>query len=129
MKRILLSVMLLTAASLLPLAAEESLIHLNDSNFAKVTGNDIFIVDFYADWCGPCRAFAPTYEEAAEELTEYNFAKVNVDNCPKLSTQFSIEYIPYIVAVKNGTVLEEYAGSRTKADFINWVKKVNQKYK
>ncbi|HOV13510.1 MAG TPA: thioredoxin family protein, partial [Spirochaetota bacterium] len=97
---------------------------LNDNNFASVTKGKIFIVDFYADWCGPCVAFAPTFEAVAKKMSSTNFAKVNVDNSPKLSAQFNIEFIPYIVAVKEGKVLEQYNGSRTEQDFQSWCSKM-----
>ena len=98
--------------------------NLNDNNFYQTTKDKIFVVDFYADWCGPCRAFAPTFDKVSDRLPNYNFGKVNTDNSPKLSGDFNIEYIPFIAAVKNGKFLEQYKGSRTESDFYDWCLKI-----
>lgn len=83
------------------------------------------LIDFYADWCGPCRAFAPTFEAVAGDLPEYKFVKVDVDSNPGLARHYQINFIPFIVAVKDGKIVAEYKGVRTKEDFTAWVKKVN----
>lgn len=100
------------------------LLHLDDSNFTESTQGKLFIIDFYADWCGPCMAFAPAFEAVAAKLPSGNFAKVNVDNAPNISTDFGIQFIPYIVAVKDGKVIEQFEGNRTEEIFSGWCSSV-----
>ncbi len=70
-------------------------IELTMENFEEViTGNDVVIVDFWASWCGPCRAFAPTYESASERHPEVVFAKVNTEEQQELAGAFNIRPSP-----------------------------------
>jgi thioredoxin 1 len=78
-------------------------IQLNNSNFQEtINSNDVVLVDFYADWCGPCVAFNPTLEDIS---TEYRnkavVAKINVDKNPELSQSFNIRSIPSIIYFKS----------------------------
>jgi thioredoxin 1 len=125
MKKIISSVILLAVLSLFSLSADDNLLYLNDNNFLDETKSGVYVVDFYADWCGPCRAFAPTFEAVAGDLPEYKFVKVDVDSNPGLARHYQINFIPFIVAVKDGKIVAEYKGVRTKEDFTAWVKKVN----
>ena len=102
----------------------KNLLHLDDESFDKAAEKSVLIVDFYADWCGPCRKFAPIFQETAADLPDYTFVKVNVDNSRILSERYYIQFIPYIVAIKNGKVISQYNYSRgsNKANFSKWVK-------
>ena len=102
----------------------KNLLHLDDESFDKAAEKNLIIVDFYADWCGPCRMFAPTFVETAADLSEYTFVKVNVDKSRMLSERYDIRYIPYIVAIKDGKVISKYNYNRgtNKANFSKWVK-------
>ena len=104
----------------------KNLLHLDDESFDNTTDGKLVIVDFYADWCGPCRMFAPIFAETADELTNYTFVKVNVDKSRMLSERYDIRYIPYIVAIKDGKVISKYNYNRgtNKANFSKWVKSV-----
>ncbi len=104
----------------------KNLLHLDDESFDKAAEKNLIIVDFYADWCGPCRMFAPTFVETAADLSEYTFVKVNVDKSRSLSERYDIRYIPYIVAIKDGKVISKYNYNRgtNKANFSKWVKSV-----
>lgn len=97
---------------------------LDDSNFYDVTGNEIFIVDFYADWCGSCSDFAPVFEEVAQDMPQYNFAKVDVMESMRLCEDFGARKIPYIVAIQQGEIIELYEGDKSAVDFSAWVEQI-----
>lgn len=73
------------------------------------------VVDFYADWCGPCQALSPTLEELSKDFEgKVKIIKVNVDNQPEIAQRFSIRSIPTIVFFKNQKAIETIIGARTK---------------
>ena len=76
------------------------------------------LLDFWAEWCGPCRMLAPTIDEIADERDDIKVGKVNVDNDPELAKQFGIFSIPTLVVIKNGEVVSQTAGVRPKAAIL-----------
>lgn len=75
-------------------------------NFEEVsTGNDIVLVDFWAGWCGPCRAFAPVFEQAAEENPDLVFAKVDTEAEHGLASAFEIMSIPTLMALRDSAIV------------------------
>ena len=76
------------------------------------------LLDFYADWCGPCRMVAPVLHEIAEEHPEYVIGKINVDNEPALARQFNVMSIPMLVVIKDGKVAESSVGAKNKAQIL-----------
>ncbi|HUX24467.1 MAG TPA: thioredoxin [Burkholderiales bacterium] len=87
-------------------------VELNKDNFEQVvTGNDVVIVDFWAPWCAPCRAFAPTFEQASEQHTDVVFAKVNTEEEQEVAGAFNIRSIPTLMVFREKVILYAEAGS------------------
>jgi thioredoxin 1 len=93
----------------------------NDSNFqADVLASDkLTVVDFWAEWCGPCRAIGPVIEELSKEYDgKVNVGKVNVDHNPQVSTNYGITSIPAILFIKGGQVVDKLVGAQPKGNFV-----------
>ena len=87
-------------------------IDLNKDNFEEtVTGNDMVIIDFWAPWCGPCKSFAPTYEEISEKHTDIVFAKVNTEVEMELAGYFQIRSIPTLMVFREQVVIFSQPGA------------------
>lgn len=71
------------------------------------------LIDFYAEWCGPCRAMEPTVEQYQEEVEEVTLVKVNVDNNHELASQFNIRSIPCFVYLEDGNIIQKGLGIKT----------------
>jgi thioredoxin 1 len=81
-------------------------------NFAETVGSEgITLIDFWAAWCGPCRAFAPVYERVSEQHPDITFAKVDTEAEQLLATEFEIRSIPTIMAVRDGIVVFAQPGA------------------
>jgi thioredoxin 1 len=96
---------------------ENKVHHADEANFAElVLNSDVpVLVDFYADWCGPCRMVAPVLEELAQETTDARIVKVNVDHSPQLAARYNITSIPSLKAFVDGKVVDEQVGLAGKA--------------
>lgn len=82
------------------------------------------VIDFWAEWCGPCRAIGPVIEELSKEYNgKVNIGKVNVDTNPQVSMNYGITSIPAILFVKGGKVVDKLVGAQPKANFV---KKIEQ---
>ena len=79
--------------------------------------SELVIVDFYADWCGPCKMVAPVIEQLAEENKDVKIGKLNVDNAPGIAAKFKVMTIPTILYIKNGEVVHKFIGVQKKEDF------------
>lgn len=93
-------------------------LEFTDSNFqADVLESDkLTIVDFWAEWCGPCRAIGPVIEELSKDYNgKINVGKVNVDNNPNVSVQYGITSIPAILFIKDGKVVDKQIGAVPKS--------------
>ena len=96
-----------------------SIVKLNKDNYNEIANGDKkVLVDFYADWCGPCRMLSPIVEEIANERSDIIVAKINVDDEPELAQQFGIISIPTLVVISGGKVVRQSSGARPKADVL-----------
>lgn len=84
--------------------------NLNVENFDNFMKEGNVIVDFYADWCGPCKTMAPEFEKASEENSSVKFGKVNIESNQELAERFSVMSIPTIILLKNGEQVNRYTG-------------------
>lgn len=97
-----------------------AVVTLNKTNFeAEVMGSDKpVLIDFYADWCGPCRMVGPIVEEIADEHPEYKICKVNVDEEQELAAEFGVMSIPSLFVLKNGEIVNRAMGAQPKARIL-----------
>jgi thioredoxin 1 len=87
-------------------------INLTQENFTDtINNNDIVIVDFWADWCGPCKSFAPTYEKVSEEHKDIVFAKVDTQAQQQLAGSFNIRSIPTLMVFREKIIIFQQAGA------------------
>ena len=85
---------------------------LTKDNFEEtITNNETVIVDFWAEWCGPCRTFAPTFEKASEEHDEIVFGKVDTEDQPELAGYFNIRSIPTLMVFRDNVILYSQPGA------------------
>lgn len=82
----------------------------------------VALVDFYADWCGPCKMIAPNIEKIAEECPDATVGKVNVNESPDLATKYGIKNIPTIMVFNNGTLISKAVGYHSKEDLLAMLK-------
>ena len=92
---------------------------LNKQNFNEKISGGTTLVDFYADWCGPCKMIAPIVEEIANERTDILVGKVNVDNDPQIAIKYGVQSIPTLIVFKNGEETDRIIGFRPKEDILN----------
>ena len=93
-----------------------SVIKISKENFAsEVLNSDTpVLLDFYADWCGPCRMVGPIVSEISDERSDVKVGKINVDEQPELAAQFQVMSIPMLVVIKNGKLANQAVGYRSK---------------
>ena len=92
-----------------------SVVKITKENFEKIkNGEKPVLLDFYADWCGPCMMVSPVIDSIAEERADITVGKINVDDSPELAAQFSVYSIPTLVVLKEGKTYRQVTGARSK---------------
>jgi len=100
-----------------------SVLSVNKNNFESVKNSDKpVLLDFYADWCGPCRMVSPLVDEIAKENPQYLVGKINVDEEPELAQAFGVASIPTLVVMKNGKIIQQAVGARSKSQILAMLK-------
>ncbi|MGD9538251.1 MAG: thioredoxin TrxA [Alphaproteobacteria bacterium] len=102
-----------------------SIVHVSDAEFDQkvLKANGPVLVDFWAEWCGPCKAIAPALEDLANEMTgAVTVAKVNVDENQSTPAKYGVRGIPTLILFKNGQVAAMKVGAMPKQKLYDWVK-------
>ena len=100
-----------------------AIIHLNSENFeAAVSENEVIIIDFYANWCGPCRMLGEVLEEVSSTHPEVVIGKVNVDENRALAMKFQVRSIPQLYVYKNGQMVKNISGYVVADDILEAIK-------
>ncbi|MGN1134537.1 MAG: thioredoxin [Oscillospiraceae bacterium] len=96
-----------------------SVIKVSKSNFSEIQNSDKrVLLDFYADWCGPCRRVSPLVEEIARENPQYLIGKINVDEDPELAQAFDVSSIPTLVIMEGGKIVGQSVGAGSKSQIM-----------
>lgn len=95
----------------------------NNDNFKTLISNDkLVMIDFWAEWCGPCRMLLPIIEELDQEMADkVDIYKCNVDECPDIASSFNIRSIPTLILFKNGDIVDISNGAASKATVKQWI--------
>ncbi len=100
-----------------------SVIKVTKENFEEIRAAEKpVLLDFYADWCGPCRMVSPIVDQIAEEHPEYVVGKINVDDSPELASKFGVVSIPTLVVLENGEIKTQATGARPKPQILEMLK-------
>ena len=93
---------------------------INNENFENeiLSQEGLSLIDFYADWCGPCKMVSPIVDEIAEERSDVVVGKVNVDDNPELASKYGVMSIPTLVVIKNGKEHARIVGHKPKAEIL-----------
>lgn len=95
----------------------------NSSNYKELVAKGIILLDFYADWCAPCRMIGPVLEQIAEEHADIGVVKVDVDQNIELANEFGVKGIPALFVLKDGKTVAQRAGFMPKDALVEWVRK------
>lgn len=97
---------------------------VTDAEFETATKSGLVLVDFWAEWCGPCKAVGPKLEEIAQELgSKVTILKLDVDNNQESAAKFGIRSIPTMILFKNGQPVDQIMGNLPKENIVNFIEK------
>lgn len=103
-----------------------SAVKVNDSSFEKevLKADGTVVVDFWAEWCGPCKALSPIIDEVAAEMGDkVKIVKVNIDESPESPTRYGVRGIPTLMVFKEGQVVDTRVGGLAKGQLTEWIEK------
>ncbi|MDA3880845.1 MAG: thioredoxin [Prolixibacteraceae bacterium] len=104
----------------------KNILTLTDKNFKQQTKNRLVLVDFWAEWCAPCRLMAPTLNEVAAELKgDAYVGKVNIEQYQSMAQRHKVRNIPTLILFKNGIEIKRYVGVKGKDFLLNEIEKMN----
>lgn len=95
---------------------------VSGSEFEETLKDGLVLVDFYADWCGPCKMQSPVLEEVSNEMDNVTIVKLNVDNDPAIAQKFNVMSIPTLMLFKNGDAIATTVGFQAKPQLIDFIK-------
>ena len=97
---------------------------VNDASFEQevLKSEKPVLVDFFAEWCGPCRQMLPIVGEVADEMKEFKVVQVDIDEAPKTPADLGIQTIPCFIIFKNGKPVDRKVGAMPKSELISWLK-------
>ncbi len=94
----------------------------NDNIEELLNSGRTLLIDFYADWCGPCRMVAPIVDQIAEEKTDIAVGKINIDEQPELAEKYGVMSIPTLIVIKDREVVNKGTGVQPKGKLLEWLK-------
>ncbi len=102
------------------------MLEINENNFEKeiLKSDKNVVIDFWAEWCGPCKVMSPVFEELSRELREVRFVKLNVDENQEISSQLGVMSIPTFIVFKNGKEVGRVVGSMSKNSLKEKIKEI-----
>ncbi len=102
--------------------------HVTDDDFKQVVGNEgITIIDFFADWCGPCKMLTPILEKIIDETTDVNVYKLDVSQNQATAMEYGVRNIPMLLIFQGGQVKDQIIGLRSKDEILKHIAAVRQK--
>lgn len=103
-----------------------AVLHVTKTDFQKevLDHKGAVLIDFYAEWCGPCKVTAPIIDELSNEIKDVKFVKLDVDNDPEIASQYSVFSIPTFIIFKNGKIASQFVGAQGKEGFLEEINKV-----
>ncbi|WP_185984039.1 thioredoxin [Aureimonas mangrovi] len=96
---------------------------IDKSNFESdvLNASNPVVVDFWAEWCGPCKMIAPSLEEISQEMPNVDVVKINIDENPDLAAQFGVRSIPTLMLFKDGQQASVQVGAAPKSKLVSWI--------
>ena len=97
-------------------------VEIDAENMEEVQNSeDTWIIDFWAEWCQPCKMLAPHFEELSEEMSDVKFGKVDMEAHQQVGTSMGVRALPTLIIMQNGEEVARKAGAMNKADLKNWI--------